>query len=70
MSSWQRSLREASPFLGLGIQIGLGMIMCMGLGVLVDRYLGTAPWGTLAGAILGIASMVARLMRIAADGRA
>lgn len=69
MSSWQRSVRDAAPYLSLGMQLGLGMAACVAMGFLLDRYLGTEPWGVLAGAFFGLACMIARLVFIAGRGR-
>ena len=72
----RRSLRDsygdgmlaAGPYLGLGAQIGGSMILFVGLGVAVDRWLGTTPWGVIVGAALGMVGIVALVMRIAKDG--
>jgi len=34
-------------------QVGLEMVVPIGLGVLLDVYLGTMPWGVIVGAVLG-----------------
>ena len=45
-------------FIVLGFQIAIlivgGILGGMGLGFLVDKYLGSSPWGMIAGIILGI----------------
>ncbi|MDE2730542.1 MAG: AtpZ/AtpI family protein [Bacteroidota bacterium] len=65
MSNWQQTVRDAAPYMSLGMQLGLGMAGCVAVGFLLDRYLATEPWGVLAGALLGVASMIARVMYIA-----
>ena len=68
MSSWQQSMREASPYLSLGTQLALSMVLFVGGGFALDRYLDSLPWLTLVGALLGMTSMVVRLVRVARDG--
>jgi ATP synthase protein I len=51
---------EAAPSaMGVGMQIGLELVVsvavCAGLGWLVDRGLGTKPWGVVIGFFLGVA---------------
>ena len=69
MSSWHSSVREAAPYISLGMQLGLGMAVYVAIGYLLDRYFGTSPWLVLAGALAGLASMVARIVYIARRGR-
>jgi F0F1-type ATP synthase assembly protein I len=51
---WQRAMREASPFLGIGGTIA----GCLAIGLVGGRWLdgklGTWPWCFLAGAVLGL----------------
>lgn len=61
-TSWQASLREAGPYLGMGFQIGGTVALFLGAGYLVDHWLGSLPWATVAGGVLG---MVAALLYIA-----
>ncbi|MEM0963651.1 MAG: AtpZ/AtpI family protein [Bacteroidota bacterium] len=58
-------MREAGPHLGLGIQIGGSMLLFVGLGILVDRWLDTTPWGVIVGAALGMVGIVALVVRVA-----
>lgn len=55
---WQEAFREAGPYVGLGMEIALSMILCVGGGYLLDRWWGTMPWGTLGGALLGVTVVV------------
>lgn len=57
-------MREAGPYLGLGYQIGGAMLVFVGGGLLVDRWLDTSPWGVLVGAVLGMVGIVALVVRI------
>ena len=57
-------MREAGPYLGLGIQIAASMALFVGGGWMLDRWAGTEPWGVLGGAALGLLSIVALLVRL------
>jgi len=64
MPSWRRSLGEAGPYLGLGMQIALSMALFVALGYAVDRWLGILPWGTITGALVGMATIFYHLLRV------
>ena len=64
---WQAGLREASPYVGLGLQVAMSMVFFTGGGYLLDRWLGTLPWLTVVGAFLGMAAIGALLVRITQD---
>ena len=53
--------------LGFGLRIGIELLaaLCVGLalGWLADRYIGTRPWGLLAGFFLGSAAGVVNVFR-------
>ena len=65
--AYNEGMRGAGPYLGLGVQIGGAMAFFVGLGVLVDRWLGTSPWGVVAGAALGMVGVVFLVLRIAGE---
>ncbi len=65
MSSWQNSLREASPYLSLGMQVGMTMAAFAVVGYLLDEFFGTTPWLILVGAMLGMVCVFVRLIHIA-----
>ena len=69
MSSWQRSVQEAAPYLSLGMQLALTMVAFVVLGFFLDRVLNTTPWLLLIGAVAGVACMIVRLVVIAGQGR-
>ncbi len=50
---------------GIGIQFGAAVLVGMGLGLLVDRFAHTSPWFLLLGLVLGIASGVYSVVRMA-----
>ena len=47
-------LRKAGPYLGLGTMFAAAIAMGIGAGYWVDGKLGTKPWMTLTGALLGL----------------
>jgi ATP synthase protein I len=51
-------VRGAVEFLTLGLTVAVALLVCAALGYLVDRWLGTSPWFTLVGVVLGIAAAV------------
>jgi ATP synthase protein I len=61
---WQRSVREAGPYLGLGMQLALTMAFFTIGGYLLDGWLETTPWLTIAGALLGMVAVFVHLIRI------
>ena len=65
--SYGDGMRAAGPYLGLGAQIGGSMILFVGAGLLVDRWLGSTPWGVIVGAALGMVGIIALVMRIAKE---
>lgn len=61
------AFRDAVPYLGLGLQLGVTMVFFVGVGYVADQWWGSDPWGVLVGAVLGMASMVTQLMRLTGD---
>ena len=47
--------KRAGPYLGLGMTFLASILMGIGAGYWADGRLGTKPWLTLVGAVLGIA---------------
>jgi F0F1-type ATP synthase assembly protein I len=69
--AYARGMVEAGPYLGLGLQIAGAMALFTGGGYLLDRWLGTRPWGMILGAALafvGIMTLVVRLGRAETTG--
>ena len=58
-------LAELGPYLTLGWQLALSIIMPMGVGYLVDSWLGTFPWFFLGGLLLGMVSVFWQIYQIA-----
>lgn len=61
-------MRAAGEHLGTGMQIGAAMVFFVGLGIVVDRWLGVTPWGTIVGACLGMAGVMVLVLRMAKEG--
>ena len=49
----QETLRNAAPYLTLGIQLAITVIVFFFIGKYADEYLGTTPWLMIAGALVG-----------------
>ena len=64
MPSWRRSLGEAGPYLGLGMQIALSMALFVAIGYALDAWIGTLPWLTIAGALIGMGAVFYHLVRV------
>ena len=47
-------LRKAGPYMGLGTMFAASLLLGVVAGYWVDRKLGTTPWLTLAGMLLGL----------------
>lgn len=60
-------MREASPYLGLGIQVALTMGFFVGAGYLLDLWLGTTPWLLIGGAVLGMVAIFVLLFRLVGE---
>lgn len=45
-------------------QVGIEMVVPIGLGVILDRWMGTAPWIMVGGVLLGLFGGLAHLMVI------
>jgi F0F1-type ATP synthase assembly protein I len=58
---------EMGYYFAIG-QIGLEMVVPVGMGMAADRYLGWKPWGTVVGAVLGLAGGVFHLVHMANRG--
>jgi ATP synthase protein I len=50
-----KDLKQYSA-IGLGWSIGASLVVCILGGVFLDRWLGTTPWLTLIGVVLGLVS--------------
>lgn len=62
-SSFSNAFREAGPYLTLGLELGLTMIVWSVIGYLLDGWLDTLPWLTLTGVVVGMASVFLQIYR-------
>jgi F0F1-type ATP synthase assembly protein I len=73
MAPEKRSARELGTgykYVSLGISFALGIVLFMGLGFLLDRWLKLSPLFTLAGTLLGaVLSFVWVFNKLRADER-
>jgi len=51
----QREIGDGYRYVALGITFGLGIVLFMGAGFLLDGWLGTTPWFTMTGTLVGSA---------------
>jgi F0F1-type ATP synthase assembly protein I len=59
--------REASPYLGLGLQLAGGVIVFFYLGSWADEKLHTSPWLMLTGVLIGVVGGFIKFFKTAAD---
>jgi F0F1-type ATP synthase assembly protein I len=64
MSGEDREKRRFGLYLALG-QAGMEMMAPLALGLLLDHWLGTIPWLTVVGAVLGFAGGLAHMIVLA-----
>jgi len=62
-------LRSSKSAPHLGFQIGISVLIYVGAGIALDKWLDTMPWLTLIGTALGVASMVALIYKISKDNQ-
>ncbi len=60
-----RAFRQMGELLSIGWGLALSIGIGLGLGILLDRWLGTRPWGTIIFLLLGVASGFINLFRTA-----
>jgi F0F1-type ATP synthase assembly protein I len=60
----------AGPYLTLGLQSAFAMAFFVGLGYLVDGWLGSRPWGIIVGAALGMVGVITLLVRLSNQANA
>lgn len=62
-----REVGDGYRYVALGITFGLGIVLFMGAGYGLDRWLGWTPWltmlGTLVGSVLSFVNVYAKLER-------
>jgi ATP synthase protein I len=55
--------------IGLGFGVVASLLISIGGGLLLDRWLDTTPWLTLVGVLIGILAAGSQLYRLARSGR-
>ena len=55
--------RRAGPYMGLGIEFAVSVILCFVLGRWIDGKLGTEPIAALSGFLLGTTAAMINLIR-------
>lgn len=61
--------RAAGVAAGLGCSIVVSIIVCIVGGILLDEWLDTSPWLTLAGVALGLVAAAYQLYELAVMGK-
>ena len=67
--SYEEGMREAGPYLTIGLQIAGSMFLFVGGGWALDEWAGTSPWGILVGTVLGFLGVMALVLRLANDAK-
>ena len=65
--NWQGGIKDASPYLTIGIQLTGSMLFYIGVGYLLDRWLDTTPWLLVAGSVVGMIAFFVQLLRVAKE---
>jgi ATP synthase protein I len=68
-SGLSRALRDAGPYLGLGLSLAVSLLLGLGVGYWIDGKLGTRPIFLLVGAALGMAAAGYQLYMVAVRKR-
>ena len=55
--------KELGFYLALA-QVGIEMVLFLGIGIAADHYLNWKPWGTIAGAVLGFGGGLVHLVML------
>lgn len=62
-----REVGDGYRYVALGITFGLGIVLFMGVGFALDKWLGWTPWltmlGTLVGSVLSFVNVYTKLER-------
>ncbi len=67
VSSRGEALAQLAPYLSLGWQLALTMVFFLGLGFLVDRWLGTTPLFLIIGALFGLIGIFWQIYQVAQE---
>ena len=61
------AMGDVAPYLGLGIEIMISMVLFVLLGYFADRWLDTSPWLLIVGSALGMVATGLTLWRTVKD---
>lgn len=61
---WQSDLQSSSSFLTIGVQLAGSMLVYIFIGFFLDRWLDTAPWFLIAGALVGMVAFFYQLFKL------
>ncbi|MFO8030439.1 MAG: AtpZ/AtpI family protein [Cyclonatronaceae bacterium] len=61
-----RDLAAYGEYIALGTHIAASMIIPVVIGIYVDKRWETSPWGVIIGALMGFASMISIVIKLAA----
>jgi len=64
MQILQENLRQAGPSVLAGYTLIAAILLCGGIGFVLDRWLGRSPWFLFAGLLTGVAVGFFELARI------
>ncbi|HET6567367.1 MAG TPA: AtpZ/AtpI family protein [Rhodothermales bacterium] len=62
--SWQEAMRQAGPYMGLGMQMALTMVVFTLGGYFLDQWLNTSPWFIILGAVVGMVLVFVYLIQV------
>lgn len=62
-STLAESVRTLGPLTSVGISFVLAIVMGAGAGLVLDRWLGSSPWGFLVFFVLGVAAGILNVYR-------
>ncbi len=65
MRERSKNIWDGAKYTGIGLEFGLGIALCYWLGTVFDEKYQTTPYGSMFGVILGFASGLRSLMKIA-----
>lgn len=65
----QRDWQTIGAASGIGCSVAVSLLLCIGAGILIDRWLGTEPIGVLIGVGLGFVAAGYSLYELAVLGR-
>lgn len=57
------TVRTLGPLTSVGISFVLAIVMGAGIGLGIDRWLGTSPWGFLVFFVIGVAAGILNVYR-------